>query len=67
MITRRHRFSHRATEVALVMHALHMTSDAAVLAVLAKINRRHPSLMFHDFWGAAVLAQAMAIKPEGHA
>jgi hypothetical protein len=53
MITRRHRFSHRATEVALVMHALHMTSDDAVLACLRK--------------SIVALAQAMAIKPEGHA
>jgi hypothetical protein len=67
MSTRRHRFGPRAVEVAHFMRALHMTPGDDVLAALAEINCCHPSLTFRDFWGAAVLAQALAMNVEGHA
>jgi hypothetical protein len=41
--------------------------DDDVLAALAEIRKRWPALSFRDFWGAAVLAQALALKPRGSA
>ena len=34
---------------------------------LEAINRRWPDLSFRDFWGAYVLAQALAMPTEGRA
>src|ERR1700741_1222941 len=41
--------------------------DDEVLAVLPEIQRRWPGLSFRDFWGACILAAALAPKQEGSA
>ena len=43
--------------------------DAPVEMVpfLEEVNRRWPGLSFRDFFGAAVLAEALAMKTEGNA
>jgi hypothetical protein len=37
------------------------------VSLFEEVDRRWPDLSFHDFVGAAVLAEAMAMKPEGTA
>jgi hypothetical protein len=60
----RHKFSPRAIEVGRFL----AYGDAAdTRAFLEEINRRWPDLSFRDFWGAYVLAEAVAWKPEGRA
>jgi hypothetical protein len=59
-----HRFSPRAVEVGRFL----AYGDAAdTRAFLEEINCRWPDLSFRDFWGAYVLAEAVAWKPEGKA
>jgi hypothetical protein len=63
----RHRFGPVAIQLAKQMHADGVVPHDTTLAALEQIAREHPTLSFHDFWGAAVLAQALAIKPKGRA
>ena len=63
----RHVFGPDAIAAARTLRAMRIAPGDDVIDALAEINRRHPSLSFRDFWGAAVLAQALAIKPRGNA
>jgi hypothetical protein len=64
----RHRpFGPEAVKVAYHLRHAGLTPGNDVIALLEQINRHHPSLTFRDFWGATVLAQALALAPQGSA
>jgi hypothetical protein len=60
-------FGRRAIEVAHFLRAVGATPVDETIALLAEIDRRWPQLSFHDLHGAAVLAAALALEPEGTA
>ena len=60
-------FGPRAIEVAHFLRAVGATPVDETIALLAEIDRRWPQLSFHDLHGAAVLAAALALEPEGTA
>lgn len=60
-----HKFGPRAVEVGRFIAYANVSGDTADF--LEAINRRWPDLSFRDFWGAYVLAQAMAMPTEGRA
>jgi hypothetical protein len=61
-----HRFG---SHVIALAHFLADTEVAPTdtVAFLIEVNRRWPGLSFRDFMGAAVLAEALAMKTEGNA
>jgi hypothetical protein len=42
-------------------------APAAMVPFLEEVDRRWPGLSFRDFFGAAVLAEVLAMKTEGSA
>jgi hypothetical protein len=62
-----HSFGPRAIEVAHWLAPRIYREDTVDL--LEQINRKWPELSFREFWGAAVLAEALAVtsNPAGHA
>jgi hypothetical protein len=42
-------------------------APAEMVAFLEEVDRRWPGLSFRDFFGAAALAEALALKTEGSA
>jgi hypothetical protein len=64
----RHRpFGPPAIAVAKFLVAEGLPPSDSIIAALHEIHRRHPALSFRDFMGAAVLAQALSLDPEGSA
>jgi hypothetical protein len=64
----RHRpFGPRAIAVAHFLRCAGATPTDDTIALLAEIDHRWPQLSFHDLHGAAVLANALALKPQGSA
>jgi hypothetical protein len=61
----RHTFGPRAIEVGRFLAYADVPGGTADF--LAEINRRWPDLSFRDFWGAYVLAESLAWKPEDSA
>jgi hypothetical protein len=59
------KFGPSAIEVAHFLIRADVEGDTADF--LAAIDRRWPGLSFRDFWGAYVLAEAVAWKTEGKA
>ena len=59
----RHTFGPRAVEVGHFIAYADVPGDT--VDFLEKINRRWPDLTFRDFWGAYVLALALAMQTEG--
>jgi hypothetical protein len=53
--------------IALAHYMRDPTAPFAMLPFCREIDRRFPGLSFRDFLSAAVLAEAMAMKVEGHA
>ena len=64
---RHHAFGPAAIKVAHDLTAIGLTPDDYVLDALHEVHRRNPNLTFRDFWGAAVLAQSLTMKPVGNA
>jgi hypothetical protein len=58
-------FGPRAIEVGRLLAYADVPGDTADF--LEEINRRWPDPSFRDFWGAYVLAESLAWKPEGRA
>ena len=56
-----------AIAVGHFMVAVDVVPDDSVLDVLAEIHERWPDLTFKDFFGAGILAQALALQPRGSA
>jgi hypothetical protein len=55
-----------------VIEIAHFLADAPYateqhITVLHEVDRRWPGLTFRDFLGAAVLAEALAMRPQGEA
>jgi hypothetical protein len=64
----RHRpFGPSAIAVAEFIRGVGATPNDQTIDLLAEIDRRWPELSFHDLHGAAVLAVALSLKPEGNA
>jgi hypothetical protein len=60
-------FGPAAIAVAKSIRAAGAIPNGESIALLAEIDRRFPTLSAHDLHGAAVLAQALALKTEGNA
>jgi hypothetical protein len=63
----RHSFGPRAIELARFLRPELERGNVVDVAVLTEIDRRWPRLSFHDFFGAVVLAEALALQPRGRA
>ena len=61
----RHCFGPRAIAVGRFIAYADVPADTADF--LEAINKRWPDLGFRDFWGAYVLAEALAMETEGSA
>ena len=60
-------FGPAAIAVGQFIIAATVVPDNSILGVLAEIHQRWPDLTFKDFFGAGILAQALALQPEGSA
>jgi hypothetical protein len=58
------RFGPHVIELA---HFLVNAQGGNAIDVFDEVHRRYPNLSFADFRGAAILGQALAMKPRGHA
>jgi hypothetical protein len=59
-----HRFGPHVVKLAQFLAA---EFGGDLVEVIVEVDRRYPGLSFHDFMGATVLAEAIALKPQGRA
>jgi hypothetical protein len=60
-----YKFGPQVIEIAKFLTPLISCCDT--VSLFQEVDRRWPSLSFRDFLGAAVLAEALALEPEGRA
>jgi hypothetical protein len=63
--TREYKFGPHVIEIASFLAPLLTHTDT--VSLLEQVDHRWPELSFRDFFGAAVLAEAIALEPRGQA